>query len=118
MKVVFSGKCRVAIAAIVTMISDKEVTTYNLQQIAASVGVSISYLEQVFARLKQSGLVASVRGPGGGYRLNHAIDTLTIGDVTNALEPVDARNTFQTLVGAQLRCIRLHDLVGHVKEIV
>ena len=41
----------------------------SLAEIAARQEISLSYLEQLFARLRKSGLVRSVRGPGGGYRL-------------------------------------------------
>ena len=42
--------------------------TMRLSDIAERQGLSLSYLEQLFARLRREGLVASVRGPGGGYR--------------------------------------------------
>ncbi|HWW12860.1 MAG TPA: Rrf2 family transcriptional regulator, partial [Brevundimonas sp.] len=46
-----------------------ETRAVSLAEIATRQEISLSYLEQLFARLRKSGLVQSVRGPGGGYRL-------------------------------------------------
>jgi len=53
--------------------------------------ISLSYLEQLFGKLRRSGLVESVRGPGGGYNLARSPDTMTVADVIVAVdEPLDA----------------------------
>lgn len=53
--------------------------------------ISLSYLEQLFGRLRRSGLVASVRGPGGGYCLARPVDEVTVSDIVRAVdEPLDA----------------------------
>lgn len=53
--------------------------------------ISLSYLEQLFGRLRRHGLVESVRGPGGGYRLARPADTISVADVIEAVdEPIDA----------------------------
>lgn len=53
--------------------------------------ISLSYLEQLFAKLRRHGVVCSVRGPGGGYKLNRAMDEISISDIIVAIdEPVDA----------------------------
>lgn len=62
-----------------------------LTDIAGRQGISLSYLEQLFAKLRRQGLVSSVRGPGGGYRLGAAADTISIAAVVSAVdEKVDA----------------------------
>ena len=62
-----------------------------LTDIAGRQGISLSYLEQLFAKLRRQGLVSSVRGPGGGYRLGAAADTISIAAVVTAVdEKVDA----------------------------
>ncbi len=48
--------------------------------------ISLSYLEQLFARLRRNGLVASVRGPGGGYRLRRAPETIHIAQIIDAVD--------------------------------
>ena len=53
--------------------------------------ISLSYLEQLFGKLRRHGLVESVRGPGGGYRLARPPETVSVADVIVAVdEPIDA----------------------------
>jgi Rrf2 family transcriptional regulator, iron-sulfur cluster assembly transcription factor len=53
--------------------------------------ISLSYLEQLFGKLRRHGLVDSVRGPGGGYHLARATDTVSVADIILAVdEPIDA----------------------------
>src|SRR6266849_5305803 len=63
----------------------------SLADIAARQEISLSYLEQLFAKLRRSGLVRSVRGPGGGYLLAHGRDETRIADIIVAVdEPIHA----------------------------
>ncbi|MEI6282579.1 MAG: Rrf2 family transcriptional regulator, partial [Alphaproteobacteria bacterium] len=57
-----------------------------LADIAARQEISLSYLEQLFARLRRRGLVISARGPGGGYRLAKAADETLISDIIFAVD--------------------------------
>lgn len=62
-----------------------------LADIAERQGISQSYLEQLFGRLRRAGLVASVRGPRGGYRLARGIPAISVAEVIAAVnEPLDA----------------------------
>jgi Rrf2 family iron-sulfur cluster assembly transcriptional regulator len=62
-----------------------------LADISERQGISLSYLEQLFSKLRKAGLVASVRGPGGGYRLGSEATSISIGTVIAAVdESVDA----------------------------
>ncbi|MDH3354237.1 MAG: Rrf2 family transcriptional regulator, partial [Chromatiales bacterium] len=55
-------------------------------------GISLSYLEQLFSKLRRNGLVDSARGPGGGYRLSRSARDICVADVITAVdEKVDAR---------------------------
>lgn len=49
-------------------------------------GISLSYLEQMFRKLRERGLVRSTRGPGGGYRLNQRLSAISIADVVAAVD--------------------------------
>ena len=63
----------------------------TLADISETQGISLSYLEQLFAKLKKSGLVTGLRGPGGGYRLAHDPRDISIARVLNAIgEGIDA----------------------------
>lgn len=62
-----------------------------LAEIAQRQQLSLSYLEQLFGKLRRAGLVGSARGPGGGYRLARASDVITIADIIAAVdEPIHA----------------------------
>ena len=62
-----------------------------LADIAERQEISLSYLEQLFAKLRKGGLVKSVRGPGGGYLLAHSVDETRISDIILAVdEPIRA----------------------------
>lgn len=62
-----------------------------LAEIAARQQLSLSYLEQLFGKLRRAGLVASARGPGGGYRLARPSDHIAIADIVAAVdEPIHA----------------------------
>ena len=62
-----------------------------LATISARQQVSLSYLEQLFSRLRRDGIVESTRGPGGGYALKRGTDQITVADVVQAVEdPADA----------------------------
>lgn len=62
-----------------------------LADIAQRQGISLAYLEQLFARLRRSGVVKSVRGPGGGYQLGRPAAELAVSQIVRAVdEPLEA----------------------------
>jgi len=63
----------------------------TLAEISERQGISLSYLEQLFVKLRRADIVSSVRGPGGGYRLSHDPSRLRIIDILGAVdEEMDA----------------------------
>ena len=63
----------------------------SLADISHRQEISLSYLEQLFAKLRRRGLVQSVRGPGGGYRLGGLPETISVADIIRAVdEPIQA----------------------------
>ena len=63
----------------------------SLADISERQGISLSYLEQLFSKLRRNELVCSVRGPGGGYRLGRSCDDIYVAQVIDAVnESVDA----------------------------
>ena len=68
--------------------ADKPIT---LAGISERQSISLSYLEQLFSRLRKQGLVSSVRGPGGGYRIAKAHTEISVSDIITAVdEQIDA----------------------------
>jgi Rrf2 family iron-sulfur cluster assembly transcriptional regulator len=84
-----------------------------LADIAARQGISLSYLEQLFAKLRRRGIVTSARGPGGGYRLARPADETRIADIIMAVdEPIKAtrcKSGAEGCTGMGGRCLT-HDL--------
>jgi Rrf2 family transcriptional regulator, iron-sulfur cluster assembly transcription factor len=58
----------------------------TLADIAQRQGISLSYLEQLFSRLRKKSLVSSVRGPGGGYSLGKSAEEIYVGEVISAVD--------------------------------
>lgn len=84
-------KGRYAVTAMLDLALHHSSGPVALTDIAGRQGISLSYLEQLFAKLRKQGLVISARGPGGGYRLGAAADSISIADVVSAVdEKVDA----------------------------
>lgn len=81
-----STKGRYAMVALVDLATagDRELTT--LAEISRRQDVSLPYLEQLFVRLRRAGLVKSVRGPGGGYRLARPPETIRVAEVLGAVD--------------------------------
>jgi Rrf2 family transcriptional regulator, iron-sulfur cluster assembly transcription factor len=79
-------KARWAIAAILDIAIHGTDHPVRLADISMRQRVSQSYLEHLFRSLRQSGFVASVRGPGGGYRLNRRLATLSVADVIASVD--------------------------------
>ncbi len=60
----------------------------TLAQIAERQQISLSYLEQLFAKMRKSGVVDSVRGPGGGYMIPKPLSLVMLADIVNAVDEV------------------------------
>lgn len=86
-----STKGRYAVTAMFDVAMHDDGSPVALSDIAQRQSISLSYLEQLFGRLRRGGLVASTRGPGGGYRLARAAEDIAIADIIGAVdETLDA----------------------------
>ena len=86
-----STKGRYAVMALVDLASQSDGRPVALADIAERQEISLSYLEQLFAKLRRGGLVRSVRGPGGGYLLARSAEETRISDAILAVdEPIRA----------------------------
>jgi len=85
-----STKGRYAVMAMVDLASREAAAPgrrpVTLSEIAASQQLSLSYLEQLFGKLRRAGLVASARGPGGGYRLARPAPAVPIAEIVAAVD--------------------------------
>ena len=86
-----TSKGRYAVTAMLDVALHANAGPVPLADISERQEISLSYLEQLFSRLRRHQLVSSVRGPGGGYRLGRAANEIAIGEVIRAVdESVDA----------------------------
>jgi Rrf2 family iron-sulfur cluster assembly transcriptional regulator len=86
-----TSKGRYAVTAMLDVALHSEKGPVPLADISERQEISLSYLEQLFAKLRKQELVTSIRGPGGGYRLGRAAESIAIGEVIAAVnESIDA----------------------------
>jgi Rrf2 family iron-sulfur cluster assembly transcriptional regulator len=84
-------KGRYAVTAMLDLALHAQQGPVSLADISERQGISLSYLEQLFARLRRAELVSSVRGPGGGYQLFRPAQDIHVAQVIDAVnESVDA----------------------------
>lgn len=81
-----STKGRHAVTAMMELGLREPEGPVTLAAIAETQGISMSYLEQLFARLRRHGLVTGARGPGGGYRLAQPMASITVATVVMAVD--------------------------------
>jgi Rrf2 family iron-sulfur cluster assembly transcriptional regulator len=81
-----SSKGRFAVTALIDLALREELGPVPLTDIATRQHISLSYLEQLFSKLRLQGLVTSVRGPGGGYAIGRRMDGITVADIICAIE--------------------------------
>ncbi|MBB1073966.1 Rrf2 family transcriptional regulator [Rhodoferax sp. 4810] len=81
-----STKGRYAVTAMLELALHAEQGPITLADISHNQGISLSYLEQLFAALRAKNLVYGIRGPGGGYHLGKPADEISIADVICAVD--------------------------------
>ena len=81
-----STKGRYGLRALIDLGLYSENETVSIASIAARQNISESYLEQLIAKLRKAGMVTSVRGAGGGYKLAKPAAEISVGDILRALE--------------------------------
>ena len=87
-----TSKGRYAVTAMLDVALKEHAGPVPLAEISERQGISLSYLEQLFSKLRQKGLVSSVRGPGGGYKLGKSKSEISVSMIIDAVnESVDAR---------------------------
>jgi Rrf2 family transcriptional regulator, iron-sulfur cluster assembly transcription factor len=119
-------KGRYAVTAMLDLAIHQGKGPTALADIAQRQGISLSYLEQLFAKLRRSGLVSSVRGPGGGYNLARPASEIHVAEVITAVD----ENVDTTRCGGAANCYnngpclthdlwmdlsqRIHDYLNHI----
>ncbi len=104
-----TSKGRYAVTAMLDLAFHSQLKPVTLIDIAARQTISLSYLEQLFARLRRANLVKGVRGPGGGYSLCSSANEITIAEIVAAVgEKIDS-----TKCGGEANCQKHHACLTH-----
>lgn len=111
---VITTRGRYAVMAILDIASRNNSNPITLADVSIAQNIALSYLEQIFLRLKRCGIVTSVRGPGGGYLLAREPGKITIDQIIDAVEEdIDATRcgpeTTKWCMPGNVKC-RAHDL--------
>jgi len=102
-------KGRYAVTAMLDVALHSECGPVSLSDISARQDISLSYLEQLFSKLRRRELVSSVRGPGGGYQLARELEEICVAEIVDAVnESVDA-----TLCNGDNNCQHGHACLTH-----
>ena len=102
-------KGRYAVTAMLDLASNETTKPVTLDMISERQNISLSYLEQLFAKLRKASLVKSVRGPGGGYLLNVSAEDVTL---TQIIEAVDENIDLRRCHGLR-NCLRGKQCLSH-----
>ena len=93
-------KARFAVTAMLDIAMHADGAPIALMQISERQQITVAYLEQIFCKLRRAGLVESVRGPGGGYRLTRSPEEINVGTIIDAVE----ENLDATQCGGDGKC--------------
>jgi len=109
-----TSKGRYAVMAMADLANVKDKQTTNLTEISLRQGISISFLEQIFFKLKKNNLVRSSRGPTGGYSLTRSPEEIKLSSIIDAVdEKVKTvgckKESKKGCTGKSIKCIT-HDL--------
>ncbi|MDR0903916.1 MAG: Rrf2 family transcriptional regulator [Ruminococcus sp.] len=92
-----SAKCRYGIAALIALESYHKDTLTSIIKISEDLLISKIYLEQVFGKLKHAGIILSVKGSAGGYKLARSAEEISLADIVNALDDSINEHSYETV---------------------
>ena len=102
-------KSRYAVTAMLDIASHNTGSPISLPEISHRQNISLSYLEQLFSRLKKSGLVDSIKGPGGGYMLSKDANEIVISEGIQAVD----EELETTACNGKSNCHNNHQCISH-----
>lgn len=85
------SKGRFAVSAMLDLALHQQQRPLTIAEIAEKQNISLSYLEQLFANLRASGLVHGTRGPGGGYKLARSPDQINVAQIIESIDDITDR---------------------------
>lgn len=115
-----STKSRFAVTALIDVALREERGPVALAAIGERHQISLSYLEQLFSKLRQAGLVESTRGPGGGYSLGRGADHISMAEIVAAVDaptPEEAAGEQSGWMGSELWSSLNAQMLAHLQSI-
>lgn len=105
-----STKSRFAVTAMIDVALREQQGPVSLAAISVRQQISVSYLEQLFSKLRQQGLVESMRGPGGGYSLSRSPKAISVADIISAVDGSGASHVGASQSSGEGGCLLMHEL--------
>jgi Rrf2 family iron-sulfur cluster assembly transcriptional regulator len=115
-----STKSRFAVTAMIDVALREDRGPVSLAAISERHQISLSYLEQLFSKLRLAGLVESTRGPGGGYSLGRGAEQISMADIMSAVDaPTDEETAGEqdSWMGNDLWSSVNHQMLAHLQGI-
>jgi Rrf2 family iron-sulfur cluster assembly transcriptional regulator len=115
-----STKSRFAVTALIDVALREDRGPVALAAISERHQISLSYLEQLFSKLRQAGLVESTRGPGGGYSLGRGADQVSMADIVAAVDAPTAEEAAgeqSSWMGSELWASLNDKMLAHLQSI-
>lgn len=106
-----STKCQYGVRAMYEIASSYPNEPINIKTISKRQDVSVHYLEQILGRLRKSGIIKSIKGPGGGYMLTRAPGLITIWEIVQELEGPLA---ITSCLNPEEGCVKVEGCVLHL----
>lgn len=97
-----SAKSRYAVSALLHLAVHNQAGAVPLAEISVCQGISMSYIDQIFWKLRRAGLVRGTPGPGGGYRLGRAPEAISMGEVITLMDGQGGPRRATSALDAQL----------------
>jgi Rrf2 family iron-sulfur cluster assembly transcriptional regulator len=109
---ILTTKARYAVTAVIEIADNSNDLPVSLLTISRSQNISLSYLEQIFSKLRKSGIVSSIKGPKGGYILAKNAEEITVAQIIKAIgEPIKmtrCTSQEQSCLKSKVRCKTHH----------
>lgn len=115
-----STKSRFAVTAMIDVALREDRGPVSLAAISERHQISLSYLEQLFSKLRQAGLVESTRGPGGGYSLGRSAESISMADILGAVDAPsadEAADEQSSWMNSDLWSSLNHQMLTHLQSI-
>lgn len=115
-----STKSRFAVTAMIDVALREDRGPVSLAAISERHQISLSYLEQLFSKLRQAGLVESTRGPGGGYSLGRVAEQISMADILSAVDTPTAEEAAgeqDSWMSSDLWSTVNNQMLGHLQSI-